>query len=77
MSSGHIETRARVRAIATVESFEGVLAACTLPEEDKMLLRMHYLDGYDFAYIADALGYSESTIKKRHRKALAKISAVL
>ena len=48
-----------------------------LTEEDKEILRMHYLHGKDFRYIGDTLGFSESTIKKRHRKALQKLNHIL
>ena len=77
MPSEHIKTRNRVKSIAKVSTFNDLLEACTLTEEDKEILRMHYLHGKDFRYIGDILGFSESTIKKRHRKALQKLNKVL
>ena len=42
--------------------------------EDKTIMILHYLKDKDFRYIADELGYSESTIKYRHKKAIKKLS---
>lgn len=76
MSSEHIKTRSRVKEIASITTFNELLEACTLTNEDKEILRMHYLQGKDFRYIGDILGFSESTIKKRHRKALQKLNKI-
>ena len=64
--SQHIETRRRLRDVSLVSDFESLLALCTLSEEDK-----------DFRYIGDMLGYSERTIKARHKRALKKLSDAL
>lgn len=77
MSSEHIQTRNKVKDIASITTFNDLLDACTLTDEDKELLRMHYLQGKDFRYIGDMLGFAESTVKKRHRKALQKLNKVL
>ena len=68
-SPGHIETRRALKEIPLVSEFDAVLARCTLNDEDKAILRMHY--------IGDSLGFSERTIKERHRESLRKISHVL
>ena len=72
--SKHIETRKRIQSIADISSFEDLLNKSTLSDDDKFLLNLHYIQGKDFRYIGDMLGYAESTIKKRHRKILAKLS---
>lgn len=77
MSSDHIKTRHKIKAIAEINTFNQLLDACTLTDTDKELLRLHYLQEKDFRYIGDMLGFSESTIKKRHRKALQKLNKVL
>ena len=77
MSSKHIQTRNKVKDIADVATFNDLLNACVLTDEDKEMLRMHYLQGKDFRYIGDMLGFAESTIKKRHRKALKKLDRLL
>lgn len=45
-----------------------------LPEEDKELLRLYYVNGKNFAFVADTLGYSEAYVKKRHKAALIKLN---
>lgn len=70
----HIDTRRRIQSIADISSFEDLLNKSTLSDDEKLLLKLHYIQGKDFRYIGDMLGYAESTIKKRHRKILAKLS---
>lgn len=60
-----------------LQSFSELLDRCILSSEDRKLLELHYLEDKDLRYIGDLLGYSEGTIKKRHRKALKKIKQVL
>lgn len=72
--SDTIDTRNRLKSIPTVSRFDDLLEQLTLSDEDKEILRLHYLKGKDFRYIGDILGYAEVTIKKRHVKALKKIS---
>lgn len=75
--SRHIETRRKLQAVPLVSEFEAILNLCTLSDEDKNILRMHYIQKKDFRYIADTMGYSEKTIKQRHKDALRKISYAL
>lgn len=70
----HIETRRKLKEIPLTATFENVLELCTLSEMDKQILRLHYIEEKDFRYIGDVLGYSEKSIKERHREALRKIS---
>ena len=75
--SKHIETRNKLKGIADISSLTDLLNKSTISDDDKLLLRLHYLQGKDFRYIGDMLGYSESTIKQRHRRILKKISKIL
>ena len=75
--SQHIETRRKLKDVSLVSDFEELLALCTLSDEDKVILRLHYLQDKDFRYIGDMLGYSERTIKARHKRALKKLSDAL
>lgn len=75
--SKHIETRKFIKEIANIVDFDKMLDSVTLSKEDKSLIRLHYIEQKDFRYIADILGYAESTIKYRHKKALQKISRIL
>lgn len=69
--------RAQLKGICSIQTFEDLLESCTLTDEDKDLLKLHYLKGKDFRYIGDELGYSESTIKRKHRKILSKFVKIL
>lgn len=73
----HIKTRKVLKDIATISTFNEILDVSTLSEEDKFILREHYLNGKNFAYIADELGYAEITINKRHCRILQKLSRIL
>lgn len=75
--SKHIETRRKVKEIADISSFNDLINRTTLSDIDKQILVLHYIQEKDFRYIGDMLGFSESTIKKRHKKILAKLSKVL
>jgi len=75
--SKHIETRKKVKEIADISSFTSLINSTTLSDIDKSILTLHYLEHKDFRYIGDMLGYSESTIKRRHKIALIKISKLL
>ena len=71
-----IETRKRLKDIASISTFDELLEQSTLSDLDKEILRLHYLKEKDFRYIGDTLGYAEITIKKRHLKALSKIQSL-
>lgn len=69
----HTDTRNRLKKISDLVAFDDLLNRSTLSDTDKTILRLHYLDEKDFRFIADTLGFAESTIKKRHLKALDKL----
>lgn len=69
----HVDTRNRLKKTANIHTFDGLLNQLTLSDTDKTILRLHYLEEKDFRFIADTLGFAESTVKKRHLKALDKI----
>ena len=71
--SDHIETRRHLLMIYDVEAFERLIDSCMLSSEEKEIILLHYKERKDFRYIGDTLGYSESTIKQKHRKILMKI----
>ena len=71
-----IETRKRLKDIASISTFDELLEQSTLSDLDKQILRLHYLKEKDFRFIGDTLGYAEVTIKKRHLKALSKIQSL-
>lgn len=73
----HIETRNRLKDIVEIRTFSQLLDRCILSQEDREIMELHYLQGKDLRYIGDFLGYSEGTIKKRHRRILKKLSKIL
>lgn len=75
--SRHIETRRKVKEISLVADFEALLARCIISDTDKEILRLHYINGKEFAMIGDMMGYTESAVKARHAKALRKLSDAL
>lgn len=77
MNKRHNETRRKLKEIASVKEFESVLDRCTMTEDERQMMILHYIQGKDFRFIGDTLGFSESSIKRKHRKVLAKISVIL
>ena len=72
-----VSVQRALKDIAEVDIFEKILNSSTLSELDKTIFRLHYLEEKDFGFIADELGYSESGIRKRHGKAIRKLSKIL
>ena len=75
--SKHIETRTKIKNIADISSFHSLVESATLSDIDKQILELHYIQQKDFRYIGDVLGYSESAIKKRHRRILSKLEKLI
>lgn len=70
--SEHIDTRRKLKEIPLISDFESILNLCTLSDEDKEILRLHYIKQKDFRYIGDTLGFSEKTVKVATEKPYAK-----
>ena len=75
--SEHIDTKHKLKEIASISSFTELINSSTISDTDKQILQLHYIHEKDFRYIGDMLGFSESTIKRRHKKALMKLSKLL
>lgn len=75
--SNHVMIKHKLQKIYDRKQFEELLEKVTLSTKDKDLLRMYYIEEYDFYYIADELGYSRSGILKRHKKILKKLEKFL
>lgn len=75
--STHIDTRRKVKEIADISSFHSLINSVTLSDTDRTILELHYVEHKDFRYIGDMLGYSEATIKRRHKMALQKLNKIL
>ena len=48
-----------------------------ISDEEKELMRLHYIQKKDFRFTGDTLGYSEASIKAKHRKILKKLNKLL
>lgn len=59
--------------ISSVKDFESLIEQTMLSEEEKKILWLHYKEQKTMAFIADELGMSEVTVKKKHSKMLMKI----
>lgn len=51
----HIKIKHKIQAIADVRDFESLLRVSMLSDEDKELLRLYYINGKNFAFVADTL----------------------
>lgn len=73
MDKHNAKTRKKLKQISSVKDFESLIEQTMLSEEEKKILRMHYKEQQTLGFIADTLGMSEITIKKKHKKILLKI----
>lgn len=74
--SQHIDSKHKIQDLR-YDDFNSLIDSCLISNENKQILRMIYVENKPLAYIGDILGYSESTIKTRHRKLLKQISKLL
>lgn len=58
-------------------NFEALLNKSMISDEEKELMRLHYIQKKDFRFIGDTLGHSEASIKAKHRKILKKLNKLL
>lgn len=77
MDKNNAKTRNKLKQINSVRDFESLIEQTMLSEEEKKILWLHYKEQKTMAYIADELGMSEITVKKRHRKMLMKIGGMV
>lgn len=73
MDKENAKTRRRLKQIETIEQFENILNKIMLSNEERMILTLHYKEQKSLTYIADELGMSEATVKRKHKKLLMKI----
>lgn len=76
MDKENAETRKKLKGISSVDEFRSILERTMLSEEEKQILILYYKEKKSLAYIADELGMSEATIKRKHRKMLMKLGSV-
>lgn len=70
------ERKAKKRAILdlkTIDEYNNYMNNIKLSDEQRMIADMAFINGYDYRYIGDKLGYSERTIKAKMLKILSKL----
>lgn len=77
MDKKNAETRNKLKQISSVEDFEQLIECTMLSEEERNIVTMYYKDKKSMQYIADVLGMSESSVKKKHRSALMKVGKTI
>ena len=70
MNKDKAKTRNKLKQISSVRDFENLINSTMLSEEEKQILMLHYKDKKSLSYIADELGLSEISVKKKHSKIL-------
>lgn len=73
MNKESMKTRNKLRDIGSVRDLESLINEVVLSEEEKQILMLHYREQKTLLYIADILGMSEATIKRKHKRLLLKI----
>lgn len=64
------KTRKRLKGIWSVEEFNDLLERTMLSTEEKQILILYYKEQKTLTYIADFLGMSEITVKRKHKKVI-------
>ena len=77
MDKKNADTRKKLKQMSSVRGFESLMEQTMLSEEEKKILWLHYRDQKTMAFIADELGMSEPTVKKKHSKLLMKIGGIV
>ena len=62
-----------IRYIKTIQEYNNFMDSKKLSNEQRQIADMVFVNGYDYRYIGDKLGYSELTIKSKVSKILEKI----
>lgn len=73
MNKESMKTRNKLKDICSVRDLESLMNEVVLSEEEKQILMLHYREQKTLLYIADILGMSEATIKRKHKRLLLKI----
>ena len=67
-------TRDKIKNIPTIKDFDDLLSQTMLNDDDIKIMEMIYKDRLPLGIIADRLCMSESTIKRKHKRILIKMS---
>lgn len=67
-------TRDKIKNIPTIKDFDDLLSQTMLNDDDIKIMEMIYKDRLPLGVIADKLCMSESTVKRKHKRILVKMS---
>ncbi len=67
-------TRDKIKNIPTIKDFDDLLSQTMLNDDDIKIMEMIYKDRLPRGVIADKLCMSESTVKRKHKRILVKMS---
>lgn len=73
----HMKIKKKLQSIPLKADFNDLIEKSMLSDKEKELMRLHYIDGKEFGYIADIMGYTQAGITKMHKRILHKIESLL
>ena len=74
MDDDRKRTRDKIKNISTIKDFDDLLSQTMLNDDDIKIMEMIYKDSLPLGVIADKLCMSESTVKRKHKRILVKMS---
>lgn len=74
MDDDRKRTRDKIKNISTIKDFDDLLSQTMLNADDIAIMSMIYKDRLPMGVIADRLCMSESTVKRKHKRILIKMS---
>ena len=73
MDKENAKTKKKLKRIGSVREFDELLERSMISEEEKSILCKIYKEQKSLSYIADELGMSIATVKRKHHRILIKL----
>lgn len=77
MNSISKNVRNKLKEIPTKKELEDLIDKLILSDDERNVILMHYRDKKPLSYIADIIGVTKSSVNKKHKSALLKISKII
>lgn len=74
MNEKTAKAKCKLKSLYRVDDFNDLLDSLMLSEDERNILELKYRHNKTISYIADMLGMSESSVKKKHTRAMEKIA---
>lgn len=74
MNEKTAKAKRKLKSLYRVNDFNDLLDSLMLSEDERNILELKYHQNKTISYIADTLGMSESSVKKKHTRAMEKIA---